>query len=461
MNSGQGSRPGRSIAVALLIWVLFAGAALAVFLTRAKPRHTAETPGWPALPSGVSGEALRVLLPESLLARALGDVKAVFESAEGLTVELAVAPQPEFPATAHDVLTAGQCDALVLESGDVAAYAKPGLLAPLDQPLGDPAVVPDSYRPGDIIPQITESCGRVDGQTYALPVTADVQILYYRRDLLSDIVNYQAFRRKYAYGLPCPPLQWDKAVDVARFFRDRDRPLYGMEIGCGPAGDAAYSFVMLLRSYGGQVLDSSGAVAFDSEAGSRALTVMRSLAAAGPPRAESLTPDEVVGGFRDGQASMCVGWWRYAEGVETLPDGSPSAVRDIVAYTVLPSGPAGEPSPVVRASCVAVSANARRLESAIRFAVWLTSPETSVRLSHEGVPPVRTSVLTDPDESKRHPQYEVLLRSLQVGKPMPECSNGDVLRRALSRAIARAAADRTPPPDAIRRAADAVRTAIQ
>jgi len=56
------------------------------------------------------------------------------------------------------------------------------------------------------------------GKRYAIPVTGDIVVTNYRKDIFEDPKEKSAFKAKYGYEL-APPKTWDQVLDMAEFFR--------------------------------------------------------------------------------------------------------------------------------------------------------------------------------------------------------------------------------------------------
>ena len=84
---------------------------------------------------------------------------------------------------------------------------------------------------------------------------ADGQVLYYRRDVLNDPENQQAFQAALGYALPVPPRTWQQVLDIARFFAGKDwdhhdrQPDSGMVLHLKPGEQGFYHFQSLAASF--------------------------------------------------------------------------------------------------------------------------------------------------------------------------------------------------------------------
>ena len=68
----------------------------------------------------------------------------------------------------------------------------------------------------EIAPVYRDNQMTVDGKIYGFPDDGDVFVLYYRKDILGDPKNQEAYKAKYGYDLPVPPKTWKEFDQVGR-----------------------------------------------------------------------------------------------------------------------------------------------------------------------------------------------------------------------------------------------------
>ena len=61
-----------------------------------------------------------------------------------------------------------------------------------------------------------------NGVGYGVRNDADGQVLYYRRDVLTDPKNQADFKKAVGYDLPVPPKTWQQVLDIAKFFNGKN-----------------------------------------------------------------------------------------------------------------------------------------------------------------------------------------------------------------------------------------------
>ena len=90
---------------------------------------------------------------------------------------------------------------------------------------------------------------------YGVLNDADGQVLYYRRDVLTDPQWNEEFSAEYGYDLPVPPTSWQQVLDISQFFNGRnwddndDEPDSGMVLHLKVGEQGHYHFQSLSASF--------------------------------------------------------------------------------------------------------------------------------------------------------------------------------------------------------------------
>jgi multiple sugar transport system substrate-binding protein len=137
-------------------------------------------------------------------------------------------------------------------------------------------------------------------------------------------------------------------------------------------------FLEYLGAFGGSILDGTGSVAVDSEAGIRALTFMRDSI-----RRDAIVPEAVLGwqeeqtrfAFQNGQAAFMRNW-PYARPL--LADPGSSAVAGRFAIAAMPAGEGGHATAALGGSVLAINAFSRRKAAAWKVLQFLLAPEQMI-----------------------------------------------------------------------------------
>ena len=74
----------------------------------------------------------------------------------------------------------------------------------------------------DVMPPALKSIYTWGGVGYGVLGDADGQILYYRRDMLTNPEHMAAFKAQYGYDLPAPPQTLQQLKDIAAYFNGKN-----------------------------------------------------------------------------------------------------------------------------------------------------------------------------------------------------------------------------------------------
>ena len=324
-------------------------------------------------------------------------------------------------------------DVMALDVVWTAEFAEAGWALPLaDDPEGraDADVTADTL-PGPL------ATARWKGALYGAPVTTNTQLLWYRPDLVSQ-----------------PPRTWDQMVAEATRLRAAGQPSW-IAVQANEGEGLVVWFNTLLVSGGGQVLSDDGRhVTLTDTPAHRAATVqaLRILkAVADAPGADPSISRTDEGTARlaveQGKAALEVNW-PYAlasmlenavkGGVPFLPlNRNPQlagSVNDVgtfapndeqfrIAYQAsekvfgfapYPAVASGRPAKVtIGGANLAVASTTRHRAEAFEAVRCLRSLQHQKYISIDGgLPPVRTSLYSDPQFQAKYPMYTVIRRQL-------------------------------------------------
>jgi multiple sugar transport system substrate-binding protein len=218
------------------------------------------------------------------------------------------------------------------------------------------------------------------GQYWGLFDDGDVIILYYRKDLLDDQANKDAFKAQYGVDL-APPTDWTQYDNIQAFFTEKGGgDTYGGASQRAP-GQVYGWFSEEFRNRGGRFFDADTLDAtLDSQAGIDTLTRMVNSNKTMPPGVETWGFVEVLTAWMSGQIAMIGGTWppigRWSEGTtaEQLNWVPETQVAGKVGYSVMPMGHSLHNA----GYSLGVSADSKNKEAAYLFTQWMTSPTISL-----------------------------------------------------------------------------------
>jgi multiple sugar transport system substrate-binding protein len=146
---------------------------------------------------------------------------------------------------------------------------------------------------------------------YGLPIQANALALAYRKDLFDDPAQKAAFKKQAGRELTVPKTL-DEFAEVAEFFTQPAKKLYGTTLMAGTGDWATDDFKTLLAAFGGDgyMVGNNQELNFNSAAGVKALTYYRDLIKSGftPPGTTSASWDEVATMFNSGLTAMTMNY---------------------------------------------------------------------------------------------------------------------------------------------------------
>lgn len=254
-------------------------------------------------------------------------------------------------------------------------------------------------------------------QTIAVPLSTDLVLLWYRKDLFENEAISKEFQEKLGRALTIPAT-WKEYLETAQFFREHESVKFGCVEPC-QGEDAVRTFFVHAAAYAKGRNWSSFAI--DSESGQPRLAAPPfvrgleeyQLALAQSPAAEQkwVTEAETRQVFRSGDAAMMLG--RYSPVIAAEVEGDAPKTRVGVASlpgsdsVFDPRSRAWEKVPdlnrcvhfATTGSYVTLTAKPtdRAANLLLRFLVDKQESLYLVYAARHGVLPVRTELLNDPD----------------------------------------------------------------
>jgi multiple sugar transport system substrate-binding protein len=229
-----------------------------------------------------------------------------------------------------------------------------GWVRPIDTFYNDPLLHnPNFSFEGDLLNQdwFRETC-TYEGKVYALPFHFISMYLWYRYDWFEHPDEQAAFKEKYGYDLPSPPVTWEEYRDTAEFFTRKagdtlagatlENDVYGHAWGAARHVSTWYDFLNVLYSFGGRDIelpdnrgDTYGPVTINSANAKATLEYIIDMIQFAPPGVLSYTWDEKQAAQQSGLVAMAIQWDDATFAVE---DASQSEVAGKIAYSGVPIG---------------------------------------------------------------------------------------------------------------------------
>jgi len=334
-----------------------------------------------------------------------------FEELTGIKVEVEALPEDQFRQRLQVELTAGTGEIDVFMTSvlqDGARFSESGWYADLEPLVQDPILTSPDYNFGDVSSAVLEG-HTFDGVLSALPIQLEVQMLFYRKDLLE------------AAGFSGPPTTFEELDEMAAAIHNPDENVYGFA-SRGRGATTVTQIASFLRSYGAEFIDAEGNAAFASPEGIKALDEYgRLIRTYGPSGSVNNSWEELLALFQSGS----IGLWTDNSGqAKAVRDPAGSSVADVVGYAPMPAGP-------VKAAqsyfgwAAAIAESSQKKEAAWYFLQWLTGPDVVTKLQEQGIPGGRVSVGFGPDVPEEFvTAFQTALAGataqLPAVKPVPE-----------------------------------------
>ncbi|MFV2090775.1 MAG: extracellular solute-binding protein [Pseudomonadales bacterium] len=295
------------------------------------------------------GEALAPL-------ESLNQQKAAFEEETGINVviEQLAFDQVIQKTTADFVGKTGFYDAILNPHVRVPTLIANDWIQPLDKFLSDSKLADPEFNIESAVLSkdwLMASLGQ-EGKLYGVPFSSHTIYLNWRQDLFDDASEQVAFKAKYGYDLPSPPITLQNMWDTAEFFTRKkgetlagetlEHDVFGITLSGKRHISMLWNFYNVLYAFNGKVVDSAagadyGPVVINSPAGVKALTYYRDIMNKfGPPGSLTYTWDEQLAAMQSGLAVQALLWADASYAISHDP--SQSKVVGKVAYSGTPVG---------------------------------------------------------------------------------------------------------------------------
>ncbi|MEU8188187.1 ABC transporter substrate-binding protein, partial [Micromonospora carbonacea] len=277
---------------------------------------------------------------------------------------------------------------------------------------------------------------RYQDKLYGAPKNTNVQLLWYRTDLV-----------------PEAPKTWDDMIRQAQDLKAQGKPYQVLTMGAQYEG-LVVLYNTLAESAGGRILSDDGKQAVMDAGTVTALDQLRRFATSGvtSPSFSNATEDPVRLEFQSGNGAFQVNWpFVYPALQEADPE-----LAEKVKWARIPGIDADTPSKVTIGGVnLAVSAYSRHPAESFEAAKCLRNARNQkFSAVNDGVPPTIERVYDDPEMTEAYPMKETILEELKEPATRPLTPAYQSISTVMSAILS--------PPSAIRpeRTADELRDAI-
>jgi multiple sugar transport system substrate-binding protein len=247
-----------------------------------------------------------------------------------------------------------------------------------------------------------------ENKTYAIPLNTNVQLLWYRKDLV-----------------PNPPETWDEMIAMAKKLPPGEGNI--LEQGQKYEGYVVW-FNNLVASAGGKIVNAEGEPVLDQSA-VKAAQIIHDVATSGRADPSLSTAQEDQGrlAFEAGKGAFLLNWPYVYAAARADAESSPvtKKVFENMGYARWPAVNKGEPSRVsIGGANLGIPKTGQNPELATKAALCMTSAKWQAQEAiNEGLPPVMNSTYDDPKVRDVYPFADLLREQLKDSVVRPATPN--------------------------------------
>ncbi|WP_367132188.1 ABC transporter substrate-binding protein [Saccharothrix sp. HUAS TT1] len=243
---------------------------------------------------------------------------------------------------------------------------------------------------------------RYEGKLYGAPDNTNVQLLWYRADLV-----------------PTPPKTWDEMIEMgSRLEADGNDETPGLVAAQGKQYEGlVVLYNTLVNSAGGQIIDESGTKAVVDDGAVKALEVLKKFATSDvvDPSFSNAAEDDARLAMEGGKAAFELNWPYVYAAAQAKPEFAKN-----FKWAPYPAIEGGSAEVTVGGINYAVSSYTRHPDESFDAVMCLRNAENQKFAAiNDGVPPTIESVYEDPEMAKPYPMKEAILETLKNASSRP------------------------------------------
>lgn len=254
-------------------------------------------------------------------------------------------------------------------------------------------------------------------ELYALPSLGNVQLFWYRKDLVT-----------------AEPQTIDELIAAMKEKADPANGIYGYVHRGARGNPVVTNFNAWNWSYGGDIFDDQWQVVINGPKSVKALTDYISLLPLAPPGAANFNADEVGAAMLNGSSLSAIVWPAFNTQID---DPSKSKVSGKIAVIPFPKGE--KQTSQIGNWLLAIPKASKHQDAAFDFIKFATSKDVMKKAALAGAPPTRKSIFEDPELVQKFwwfPAHEKALGNATWRPRTPEWNKvEDILGTYLSKAI--------------------------
>ena len=277
-----------------------------------------------------------------------------------------------------------------------------------------PLIKRDNFPVSDWVPTMWDA-GTYQGKQFAIPFDSNVEILFYRKDLL-DAANLKV------------PTKWSELYDDAMKTQQRDKQLWGQLIMTKRDDQTGINLWTYLESWGNEIFDQANKVAFQNDQGYAATDFFKktvdNIAEQGHLGYDStVLPDNMATGH-----GVFFYYWSSVT-LSIVKDKKQTVADNIGFATAL-----GEKAPPLSMRGVwsmVIPSDSKNRDAAWEFLKWFSSYQGQLNYVKGGSGnPCRISVLDGADFKKTSPAAQAIAETIPIAKKRPIYKEyGDIINQ--------------------------------
>lgn len=374
---------------------------------------------------------------------ALAKMKDQFEQKTGIHVDIIEKDHQAVVAELDQELSSRKVtyDLILMPHRLLGKLVEKHQVQPLESFLNDPSLHDPSFKPADqLFSAWWKETGWYKDKLYGFPFTDLTMYVCYRKDLMNDPKEQQAFHSRFGRDL-APAKTWAEYMDIAQFFNRPKQNMYGTYIQGQQHVALWYEWLNFAYSFGGNILDSPrgsdyGDIVVNSPANVLATEQYLKLLEFSPPESVNYNWDDALAVLQQGRVFMGILWH---DQTPFLEDGSVSKVAGKMGYSLIPSA-IGRPFSQLEGWDYLIPTESKHPREAYRLMEWALSPQVQVQWTLKGGASPRKTTYEDP-RVRAIPYVPVFLQSIPIAIPKPTIPESEqiteVMQRRLSEIVTR------------------------
>lgn len=378
---------------------------------------------------------------------ALAKMKGEFEQKTGIRVEIIQKDHQAVVAELDQELSSRKVtyDLILMPHRLLGKLVEKGHVQSLESYLKDATLHDPDFKPEDqLFSAWWREIGWYKDKLYGFPFTDLTMYVCYRKDLIEDPKERQAFRARFGRE-PASPKTWPEYMDLLQHFNRPKQNMYGTYIQGQQHIALWYEWLNFAYSFGGNILDSThgseyGEIVVNSQENVRATEQYLRMLDYSPPESTNYNWDDALAALQQGRVFMGILWH---DQTPLLEDPSVSKVVGKMGYSVIPSA-IGKPFSQLEGWAYLIPKESKQPREAYRLIEWALSQDVQVRQTLKGGASARKTTYDDP-RVKAIPYVPVFLESLPIGIPKPTIPESSQITEVMQRALSEIVTRKQPP----------------